>query len=60
MGTHRCTARGQLPAAGDVLNDDILVAHAGGEEGLARAGDEGVDGLRVPARVNDADAQVGA
>jgi hypothetical protein len=51
---------GQLPAAGDVLHDDVLVAHARRLEALARAGDEGVDGRGVPARVDDADAQVGA
>lgn len=50
----------ELVAAGDGLDDNVLVPDALLPEGRASAGEEGVDDGVVPAGVHDGDAEAGA
>jgi len=49
-----------VPGPRHGLHDDVVLLDAGLEQLLAAAGEQALDDLRVPARVHDADAQVGA
>ncbi|OSS55100.1 hypothetical protein B5807_01715 [Epicoccum nigrum] len=51
---------GELVAAGDALDNDVLLLHASLSEALLCAVEERRDHLGVPACVHDADAEVGA
>lgn len=50
----------QLVASRYVLNDNVLLLDARGQEGLADAGYEGGDDGGIPPRVDDGNAEVGA
>lgn len=53
-------SNGELPGAGARLNNNVGLLDTAGEELLLCTGDEGLDDGRVPAGVDDGDAQVGA
>lgn len=51
---------GQLPRAGAGLNDNVRFLDAGCQELLLGSSNKRINDCRVPARVDDADAQTGA